>query len=48
MRRVVLSTYVTLDGVMEAPHEWSPQFWNDEAAQHALDQLFASGFSWGE
>ena len=41
MRKVVLSVYVTLDGVMEAP-EWSFQFWNEEAAKYAFDQLFAS------
>ena len=37
MRKVVLSTYVTLDGVMEAPDQWSFQFWNDEAAKYAFD-----------
>ena len=41
MRKVVLSMYVTLDGVMEAP-SWSAPFWNEEAAKYAHDQLFAS------
>ncbi len=36
-----MSTYVTLDGVMEAP-SWSAPFWNEEAAKYAYDQLFAS------
>jgi len=41
MRKLVLSAYVTLDGVMEAP-SWSAPFWNEEAAKYAFDQLFAS------
>lgn len=42
MRKVVASMYVTLDGVMEAPNEWSFQFWSDEAATFKYDELFAS------
>jgi dihydrofolate reductase len=42
VRRVIVSTYVTLDGVMEAPEKWSLKFWNDEHAKYAHDQLFAS------
>ena len=42
MRRVVASEYVSLDGVMEAPEKWTFQFWNDEHAKYAQDQLFAS------
>jgi len=42
VRKVIVSTYVTLDGVMEAPEKWVFQFWNDEHAKYAHDQLFAS------
>ena len=50
MRKVVLSIYVTLDGVMEDPGGaeefehggWSFQFFDKEAAIYARDQLFAS------
>lgn len=42
MRRVIVSTYVTLDGVIESPEKWSLKFWNDEHAKYANDQLFAS------
>ena len=50
MRNVIASEYVTLDGVMEDPGSaekvehggWSFQFWNDEAAKYAFDQLFMS------
>jgi dihydrofolate reductase len=41
MRKVVVSTYVTLDGVFEDP-AWSAPYWSDEAQQIAHDQLFAS------
>jgi dihydrofolate reductase len=41
MRKVVVSTYVTLDGVYEDP-AWSGPYWSDEAQQFARDQLFAS------
>ncbi|MDQ3791652.1 MAG: dihydrofolate reductase family protein [Actinomycetota bacterium] len=42
MRKIILSTYVSLDGVIEAPEKWSLKFWNDEHAKYAHDQLFAS------
>ncbi len=50
MRKIVVSEYVTLDGVMEDPGggekskhgAWSFQFWNEEAAKFKYDELFAS------
>jgi dihydrofolate reductase len=42
MRKVVVSTYVTLDGVFEDPG-WSASYWSDEAQLFARDQLWASG-----
>jgi dihydrofolate reductase len=42
MRKVVVAEFVSLDGVMEAPEEWSFQFWNDEIAKFKRDELFAS------
>jgi dihydrofolate reductase len=43
MRKVIVSEYVTLDGVMENPGGgWSFQFWNEEAAKYKFDELFAS------
>lgn len=42
MRKIIVSTYVSLDGVIEAPEKWSLKFWNDEHAKYAHDQLFAS------
>src|SRR5881397_3656855 len=42
MRKVVVSEFVTLDGVMEAPDKWSFPFWNDEIAKFKFDELSAS------
>lgn len=42
MRKVIASEYVTLDGVMEEPGQWSFPFWNDELAKYKYDELFAS------
>ncbi len=30
MRRVIVSEFLTLDGVMEAPDKWPFEFWNEE------------------
>jgi dihydrofolate reductase len=42
MRRIIASEYLTLDGVMEEPGNWSFPFWSDEAAKFKSDELFAS------
>jgi dihydrofolate reductase len=41
LRRVVVTTYVSLDGVMEEP-AWTAPYWNDEIAKYKYDELFAS------
>jgi dihydrofolate reductase len=51
MRKIIVSEYVTLDGVMEDPGGaegfkhggWSFEFWNEEAAKFKFDEFFASG-----
>lgn len=42
MKKVIVTEFVTLDGVMEAPHEWSFPYWGDEIAKFKLDETFAS------
>lgn len=50
MRKVIVSEFVTLDGVIEdpggsekTPHGgWSFQFWSDEAGKYKFDEIFAS------
>jgi dihydrofolate reductase len=41
VRDIVVSTYVTLDGVFEEPR-WSADYWSDEAQLFARDILWAS------
>ncbi|WP_062231889.1 dihydrofolate reductase family protein [Fictibacillus sp. FJAT-27399] len=42
MRKVVVSVFVSLDGVMENP-QWTVQFRSEETKQFKLDELKASG-----
>ena len=42
MRKLVESTFVTLDGVIENPQNWSAPYWNDEHAGYATKLLFAA------
>jgi dihydrofolate reductase len=42
MRRLINSTYVSLDGVVTNPQEWTFPFRNDSANQFAFEQLMAS------
>jgi dihydrofolate reductase len=42
MRRIVATEYVSLDGIMEEPGQWSFPFWSEEAARFKYDELFAS------
>ncbi len=40
MRKLVESTFVTLDGVISDPQVWSPPYWDDEHAAYASSLLF--------
>lgn len=42
MRKIIVSTFVTLDGVYEAPENWSLDYFDEEAAKFANEQLFAA------
>ena len=41
-KKVVATTYITLDGYIDEPGRWSFPFWSDEAAQFKTRELFAS------
>jgi dihydrofolate reductase len=42
LRKIVVSTIVSLDGVQENPQNWSYHFWDEEHGQKASEILFAS------
>src|SRR5688572_6914154 len=42
MRRIIVSTFATLDGVIEAPQNWSFKYFDEEAVRFASEQLFAA------
>lgn len=42
MRKLVESTFVTLDGVIESPQNWGGPYWDDEHAAYASKLLFAA------
>jgi dihydrofolate reductase len=42
MGKLVESTFVTLDGSIEDPQNWSPPYWNDEHSAYATKLLFAA------
>jgi dihydrofolate reductase len=41
MRKIVVTEFLSLDGVMEEPG-WTVPYWNDEIAKFKYDELFAS------
>jgi len=42
MRKIIVSTYATLDGVIENPQNWSFDYFDEEAGKFAVTQLFAA------
>jgi dihydrofolate reductase len=40
--KLVVTEFLSLDGVMEAPEKWTFQFWNDDLAKFKLGELLAS------
>lgn len=42
MSKIVVTEFLSLDGVMEEP-SWTAPYWNDEIARFKYEELFASG-----
>ena len=42
MRNIIVTEYLTLDGVFEEPGHWSFDYWGDEAMLYKHDELFSS------
>ena len=43
MRKIVVSTFMSLDGVTESPEKWSLDYWNDDIEKLKNDELFGAG-----
>ncbi|WP_433466914.1 dihydrofolate reductase family protein [Spirillospora sp. CA-128828] len=43
MRKIINSTYVSLDGVIDNPQNWTSAYFQDEAASYANELLFSCG-----
>jgi dihydrofolate reductase len=41
-RKVVASTYITLDGYIDEPGRWSFPFWSEESSEFKARELFSS------
>ncbi len=42
MRKLVVTEYLTLDGVFDEPGKWSFDYWGEEAMLYKRDELFSS------
>ena len=42
MRRLIVTEFVSLDGVMGEPQEWSFPYWGDDIAKFKHEELFSS------
>jgi dihydrofolate reductase len=42
MRKLIESTFTTLDGVINDPQRWSPPYWDDQHAGYARKLLFGA------
>ena len=42
MSNIIVTEFITHDGVIEAPHEWSFPYWDDGIAKFKLNELLAA------
>ena len=43
MRRILLTEYLTIDGVIDDPHEWIAPYWTDDLAAYLRREMRHSG-----
>lgn len=41
MGRIIVSPWVTVDGVIESPHEWQLPFWSEDMRKFSNEQLYS-------
>ncbi len=42
MRNIIVTEYLTVDGVFEEPGQWSFAYWSEEAMRYKRDELFSA------
>ncbi len=42
MSKITAGLFITLDGVIDAPHSWNPPYYDDEMSQAVMPQLTAA------
>ncbi len=42
MRKIIVTEYLTLDGIFEEPGHWSFDYWSEESMLYKRDELFSS------
>lgn len=43
MRKIAVTEFLSVDGVMESPHEWHFPFFDEGAQRYKLDEVMATG-----
>ena len=43
MSKIIVTEFVSLDGVAQDPHKWSLPFWNDKTEKFKYDEMAATG-----
>jgi dihydrofolate reductase len=41
-RKLIVTAFITADGIVESPEKWSFSYWNDEIGKFKMDELFAA------
>jgi len=42
MRKLIITEFMTLDGVIEAPDKWSIQYWNEAISNFKREEVFSA------
>jgi hypothetical protein len=45
MRKIVVSEFLTLDGVMESSEQWQPQYVSDDVAEEIIAGIYGAEVS---
>lgn len=45
MRKIVVSEFLTLDGVMESSEQWQPQYVSDDVAKEIIAGIYGAEVS---